>query len=62
MKPAAMLAALFLSLVALAHLLRLVFRVEVTVGGAAVPPWMSGAAFVFCAFLALALVREGRRG
>lgn len=62
MKPATTLAVLFLSLVALAHLVRVVFRVGVDIGGVAVPLWMSGAAFVLCALLALALSREGRRG
>lgn len=61
MKPAALLASLFLALIALAHLIRVVAGVEVLIGGLAIPPWMSLAAFLFCGALALALVRESRR-
>ncbi|HEX9081006.1 MAG TPA: hypothetical protein VF768_01945 [Holophagaceae bacterium] len=60
MRPASLTAVLFLAIVALAHLIRLLGRVEVVIGGQAVPLWMSGAAFLFCGLLALALAREGR--
>jgi hypothetical protein len=61
MKPAALLASLFLALIALAHLIRVVSGVGVLIGGVAIPPWMSVVAFLFCGALALALLREGRR-
>lgn len=61
MKPAALLATLFLALIALAHLARVVFGVGVQVGGVTIPPWMSLVAFLFCGALALALIRESRR-
>ncbi len=61
MKPAILLASLFLALVALAHLVRAVLGIGVLIGGVAIPPWMSLVAFLFCGVLALALAREGRR-
>lgn len=61
MKPAALLASLFLALIALAHVARVVSGVEVRIGDVVIPRWMSLAAFLFCSALALALVREGRR-
>ena len=61
MKPASLLATLFLALVALAHLARVVAGVPVRVGAFGIPPWMSVVAFLFCGALALALLREGRR-
>lgn len=60
MRPASLIAVLFLAAVALAHLARLLGRIEVLIGGMAVPLWMSGAAFLFCGLLALALIREVR--
>lgn len=61
MRPATRLATLFLALVVLAHLARVLFRVRVVIGEVTLPLWMSGAACLFCAALALALAREGRR-
>lgn len=60
MKPAILLSALLLSLVALAHLLRLVFRVEVIAGGHVVPLWVSVVGFAVPGALATALWRERR--
>ena len=60
MRPASLTAVLFLAIIALAHLIRLLGRIEVIVGGMTVPLWMSGAAFLFCGALALALAKEGR--
>jgi hypothetical protein len=60
MKPASLLAALIFSLVALSHLLRLVLRVEVLVGGAVMPMWVSVVGLVVTAALAAALWRESR--
>ena len=41
MKPASLVAVLVFSLVAFAHLLRLVFQAEVLVAGTPVPMWVS---------------------
>jgi hypothetical protein len=61
MKPAALIATLILTLVALAHLLRIILRVEVTVGGTPIPMWLSGVAVVFAGGVAIMLWSEGRR-
>ena len=58
MKPASLLAVLVFALVALSHLARLVFRVEVVVAGAVIPMWVSGLGFVVGVALAEALWRE----
>lgn len=60
MRPACLFAALLLGAIALAHLARLLGHVAVTIGGRVVPLWMSGAAFLLCGALALALAKEGR--
>ena len=41
MKPASLIAALFLAIIALAHLLRIFFQVPVVVGTADIPVWIS---------------------
>jgi len=46
MKPAVTVAVVFLSLVAILHLLRLVFAVAITVDGTPVPMWASVPAFL----------------
>ena len=61
MKPAALIATIFLALAALAQLLRVVFQVEVTAGGVAVPVWASGIASVFTGGLSFMLSRESCR-
>jgi hypothetical protein len=61
MKTASLLATLFLALVAVVHLLRFALRVEVAIGGTAVPMWMSVVACVFTGGLAVMLWRERRR-
>ncbi len=61
MKPAALVAAIFLSLVAVLHLLRLVFGVQVTAGGTEIPLWASVFGVVGPGVLALWLWREQRR-
>jgi hypothetical protein len=61
MKPAGLVAAVFLFVVAAAHLLRVVLGVEVTAGGWMVPMWMSMAATVFTGGLGIALWRESQR-
>ena len=61
MKPAALVAICFLSLVALGHLVRLVLAVEVTVGAFPIPMWASAPAVVGLAALALWLWKEQKR-
>ena len=41
MKPAVMIAVVFLVLIALVHCLRLIFGVAITVNGTAIPMWAS---------------------
>ena len=61
MKPFTTLAVLLFALIALAHLYRLVRPFEVTVGGMAVPQWISLVGFLVPAMLALMVWRESRR-
>ena len=60
MKPATRLAALLLTLVALGHLLRLLFRTEVVVSGTVVPMWVSVPGILVPLALAIGLWRERR--
>ena len=60
MKPASLIAVILLSLVAVAHLLRLVFQIEVLVGGESIPMWVSGVGLLVPGALALALWREAQ--
>ncbi len=60
MKPASLISALFLSLVAVAHVVRLALGVPVTVDGMDVPRWASLPAALFTAALAFFLWRESR--
>jgi hypothetical protein len=61
MKPATLVATVFLALIALAHLLRIIFQVEVTAGQTVVPMWMSAVATAFAAGMAVWLWRENRK-
>jgi len=61
MKPASLVAAIVLDLVAVAHVLRLAFRTEVLVGGWVVPMWVSGLGFVVATVLSLLVLREARQ-
>lgn len=61
MRPAALVATVFLSVVAVAHLLRVLFHVEVVAAGRTIPIWMSVVALCFTGGLAIALARENRR-
>lgn len=60
-KPFTMLAVLVFILVALLHLLRLVFGWEVTINGAVVPTWPSIAGLLIAAGLAAGLWRESKK-
>ena len=61
MKPATTVAAVLLFLIALAHLLRLVFQVEIVVSGVTLPMWASVLGCVVPAFIAVMLLRESGR-
>ena len=58
MKLASLLAILVFSLVALAHLIRLIFQVEISIGGETIPIWVSVVGTVVPGALAVALWRE----
>ena len=60
MKPAALIATLFLVLVACLHALRVLFRLDLTVGSFAVPLWASVPAVIGLGGLATWLWREQR--
>jgi len=60
MKPVSTLVNIFLSLVALMHLVRLIFRIEVTWGGTVIPLWTSLFGCLVTAGLSILLWREGR--
>ena len=60
MKPATLLTAVLLDLVAFAHLLRLIFHTEVMVGTRVLPMWISVVGLVVAAGLSILLLREAR--
>ena len=61
-KPFAAIAVGVFALVALLHVLRLVFGWEVTLQGSVVPMWVSGLGAVIAGGLAVMLWRESRQG
>jgi hypothetical protein len=60
MKPFTMITVIFLALIALVHLVRLLFAWDVTVQGVVVPVWVSAIAAVIPGALAIMLWRESR--
>src|SRR5439155_12575469 len=60
MKPVTMAAAFVLAVVSLAHLMRILFGVRVTVADSVIPMWVSGVAFVVAGGLAIMLWRSAR--
>jgi hypothetical protein len=58
-KPASLVAAILFWLIALAQLLRVLLRVQVTAGGHDIPLWPSAVAFVVLGALGVALARKG---
>ena len=60
MKPATFLASFIFCLVALAHLLRLIFGIEIIAGGHVIPQWVSVPGFLVPGALAVSLWRESR--
>jgi len=61
MKPAALVATIFLALISVMQLLRFVLQVQVTAGGIIVPTWLSAVACVFTGGLAIMLWLENRQ-
>ena len=61
MKPASLVTVIFLAFVSIAHLLRVIYRVEIVAGGVSIPIWMSVLACLATAALAGCLWREQRR-
>jgi len=61
-KPAALGATILLILIAVAHVLRILFRVEVTADGTSIPMWVSWVAVLVTGILSFALWRESRHG
>lgn len=57
-KPASLVAAIVLCLIALAQLIRVLFRVDVTARGVHVPLWPSAVAFIVLGLLGVWLWRE----
>jgi hypothetical protein len=60
MKTGTLLAIILLTLVALAHVLRLIFGTEVLVAGTPVPQWVSAVAVVVPAVIAWLLWKESK--
>jgi hypothetical protein len=61
MKASTIITVIFLFLVSAAHLLRLVFQVQIVAATVAIPMWMSLAAFIFTAALAIWLWMDNRK-
>lgn len=60
MKPYATMAVAVFALIAVAHLLRLLFSLEVIVAGFVIPAWWSVGGIAVAGFLALMVWREAR--
>ena len=61
MKPAALVVTLFLSAIAVLHVLRLVFQVEIVIGGVVFAMWTSAVVVLTMGGLVLWLWREQRQ-
>jgi hypothetical protein len=61
MKSTTLMATVLLATVSLAHLLRLIFGLQVTVADRIIPMWASGVAFLIAGALAFMLWRGARR-
>ncbi len=58
MKPALLVTLIFLCVVAVGHLLRVVFQIDLIAAGRPIPQWPSGLAVVLLIALAVWLYRE----
>ena len=61
MRASTIVAVIFLFLVSLAHLLRLIFQVQILANTYEISMWMSLAAFIFTAALAIWLWMDNRK-
>ncbi len=61
MKPAALLTTFLLCAIAVLHVLRLIFQVQISAGSVAIPMWASVVAVPVAGALALGLWRDQRR-
>jgi hypothetical protein len=61
MKPSTTVTVIFLLVISIVHLLRLIFQMKVTAGAAEIPLWMSAAACIATAALAIWLWRENKK-
>jgi hypothetical protein len=61
MKASTIITVIFLFLVSAAHLLRLVFQVDIKAATVVIPMWMSLAAFIFTAALGIWLWMDNRK-
>jgi chromate transport protein ChrA len=61
MKPFTTLAAIVFAIMALVHLYRLIWGLEIVVQGHSVPQWVSAVGLIVAAILALMVWRESRR-
>ena len=62
MKPASLLVAILLDIIAVVHILRLIFHTEVIIGGWVLPMWVSGLGAVAATVLSVLVIREARSG
>jgi hypothetical protein len=60
MKPVTAIVLILLTAISIAHLLRLIFQVEITANGMNIPVWLSIFGCIFPAVLAFMLWRENR--
>jgi hypothetical protein len=58
MKPASFVAAVLFAIIAIAHVLRLVYHTEVMVGGRVLPMWVSTVGCVVAGALSILVFRE----
>ncbi|MCX5831414.1 MAG: hypothetical protein NT140_05945 [Deltaproteobacteria bacterium] len=61
MKPLITIAAILLMGVSVAHLVRIIFQVEILIGGFIIPIWVSIIGFIIPLVLALLLDRDNRK-
>ena len=60
MKPASLIVAVLLGIIAAAHALRLIFHTEVIIGGTVIPMWVSAVGCIVAGVLAVLVLMEAR--
>lgn len=61
MKPGTLLAVILLSMIAVGHVMRIAFGLELIIAGIAIPMWPSALAVIVFAAVAVLVVLESRR-